>query len=89
MRTIGIIFAAAALTVSSGALATDLCKGGPKDRWLSKTQVAEKLATMGHSSNFVLVVEDGCLEAKFLKNGKKVEIYMEPLTGEVVKQKED
>ena len=42
---------------------------------------------MGYA-RFVLAVEDGCLEAKVLKDGKRLEIYMEPLTGEIVKTTE-
>jgi hypothetical protein len=82
------VLATAALMVTNSAMAADICKGGPKDQWLSQEQIGEKLATMGHSK-FVLAVEDGCLEAKVLKDGKRLEIYMEPLTGEVVKVKED
>lgn len=81
------LFAASALLISNAASAADICKGGPKDQWLNKDQIAEKLTAMGHDTKFVLAVEDGCLEAKFVKDGKKIEIYMEPLTGEVVKTK--
>lgn len=82
-----ILFAAAVLLMADAALAADICKGGPKDQWLTKDQIPEKLAAMGHDNRFVLAVEDGCLEAKFVKDGKKIEIYIEPLTGEVVKTK--
>lgn len=83
-----VVLAGAALIIANTAMAADICKGGPKDQWLSEEQVGEKLAAMGHGK-FVLAVEDGCLEAKVLRDGKRLEIYMEPLTGEVVKVKED
>lgn len=83
-----LLLAASALVIADTALAGDICKGGPKDQWLNKAQITEKLAAMGHAK-FVLAVEDGCLEAKVVKDGKKLEIYMEPLTGDVVKVKED
>ena len=82
-----VLFAASSLLISDAALAADICKGGPRDQWLSKEQIAEKLTAMGHDAKFVLAIEDGCLEAKFVKDGKRIEIYMEPLTGEVVKTK--
>lgn len=78
------------VSVGTGAVASaaDLCKGGPKDKWLSKEQIGPKLAALG-LTNFVLAIDDGCLEAKVVKDGKRLEIYMEPLTGDVVKVKED
>ena len=77
------------LAVAHPAQAENLCVGGPRDQWMSEADVAEHLAEMGYASDFVLYVGDGCLEAKLTHEGEIIEIYMEPLTGEVMKIEKD
>lgn len=83
------LLAGAALALAAQvAAAADLCAGGPRDQWLSKEQVAEKMAALGHQA-YELAVEDGCIEVIVTANGQHLEYYLEPLTGEVVKVEED
>jgi hypothetical protein len=77
------------LAAAQPALAEKLCMGGPRDQWMSEADVAEHLAKMGYASEFILYVGDGCLEAKLTHEGEIIEIYMEPLTGEVMKIEKD
>lgn len=77
----------ATLAVAQPLAAEDLCVGGPRDQWLTEAEVAERLPAMGYN-NAIIAVEDGCLEAKVVHDGRRIEIYMEPLTGEVVRIKE-
>lgn len=73
------------LAATAPALGADICKGGPKAQWMKPAAIKEKLTAMGYA-NFTLHVEDGCYEAKFVDESKKrVEIYLDPVTGEVVK----
>ncbi len=69
--------------------AKELCEGGPRDQWLSEAMVAELITQMGYSTDeYLLMIEDGCLEAKLIHKGERVEIYFEPITGEVVRIKQ-
>lgn len=77
------------LSVAQPVAAEDLCVGGPRDQWLSIAEVTEHLLELGYGGEFVLYVGDGCLEAKLTHEGDVIEIYMEPLTGEVVKIEKD
>lgn len=90
MRFLRVLPTVAAGCLATGAaLADDLCKGGPRDSWMSKEQLTAKLAAMGHDNPF-LGIEDGCYEAKVVTaEGKRVEIYIDPVSGEIVKTKDD
>lgn len=71
-------------------LAEELCVGGPRDQWLTEEAITSLVTEMGYSTDdFMLMVEDGCLEAKLIHDGKRIEVYFEPITGEVVRVKED
>lgn len=76
--------AAAAMLSAEASFAADLCQGGPRDQWLSEAEIAERMSALGHI-DYVLSVEDGCIEVILSDGGSHVEIYMEPVTGEIVK----
>lgn len=83
------LFALAACAATAPAFAADLCKGGPRESWMTREELTARLAEMGHAKPF-LGIEDGCYEAKIVTaEGKRVEIYIDPVSGEVVKTKED
>lgn len=82
-----ILVGIAAATLTQPASAADLCKAGPKDGWMKPDAAQERLRQLGYS-DFTLHVEDGCYEAKSVDAQKnKVEVYLHPVTGEVVKTK--
>ncbi len=83
-----IIISAAVCTFAGAAIAGDLCKGGPRDQWLTQEQIAERLEPLGYTE-FTLSVEDGCIEAVSNQHGSHMEFYMEPLTGEIVKTEQE
>ena len=68
------------------ALATE-CTTAPMDRWMKPEQVERLLAKRGYEVRRVKV-EDSCLEAYAVKNGRYVEIYLNPVSGKIVKVKE-
>lgn len=78
------------LAAAQPLVAENLCVGGPRDQWLTQEEVTALVSEMGYSADDVMVmVEDGCLEAKLIDEGRRVEVYIEPITGEVVLVKED
>jgi hypothetical protein len=69
------------------ALASDTCPAHPKDQWLKPEQIKAKAEELGYTVRSV-GEEDGCLEVKGMdKNGKRVEVYFDPVTAAVVKTK--
>ena len=68
------------------ALATE-CTTEPMDKWMKPEQVEKLLTEQGYKVRKVKV-EDSCLEAYAMKNGRKMEVYVDPITGKIVKIKE-
>jgi hypothetical protein len=76
-------------TAAASASATDLCQAGPKGAWIKPDAVRRHVVAMGYK-DFTLGIEDGCYEAKAIdQDHKRSEIYIDPMTGEVVKIKKD
>lgn len=83
---------AAVLTViyafSAPVLASDFeCKSGPKSEWMPKEGIVKSLTTKGYEIRKV-EVEEGCYEIYALKDGKRLEIFVNPTTGLIEKIKE-
>ncbi len=74
----------ASLTLPAAALKT--CTDAPMDKWMKPEQVKAMLEEKGYKVRKVKV-EGTCLEAYAMKDGQKVEIYMDPVTGEFRKVK--
>jgi hypothetical protein len=69
------------------ALASDDCQSYPKDQWLKPEQIKAKAEELGYTVRSV-GEDDGCLEVKGTsKDGKRVEVYFDPVTAAVVKTK--
>jgi hypothetical protein len=82
---------ALAFATVTPALADDdaNCGDTPRDQWMSEASIKAKAAELGYDVRRVKE-EDGCYEVRgFDKNGAKVEIYMNPATGAVVKTGSD
>jgi hypothetical protein len=81
---------ALALMAGQPALAAQLCEGGAREEWKSPEEIENLVVEMGYSTDdYMLMIEDGCLEAKLTHEGDRIEIYFEPITGEVVKVKQE
>ncbi|WP_417415142.1 PepSY domain-containing protein [Hoeflea sp.] len=73
----------------AAALASQDCPSVPRDQWMSDAAITEKAKTLGYDVRSIKV-DDGCLEAYALdKDGKRVEVYFHPGTGDVLKVKAD
>ncbi len=67
----------------------DGCTKAPKEQWLTKDQLTTKLTEQGYKVEKV-EIEDSCAEAKATdKDGKKVELYLDPATGTVTDKEDD
>lgn len=93
MRKMLILTVVAALVGGAGlALASDDDKAKrlgvdvPRDQWLSIAQVTERLAGQGYEVRKI-EADDGVYEAYVIdQSGARLEVYLHPATGEVLRQ---
>jgi hypothetical protein len=63
------------------------CTKEPKDKWKDKTAFEKDLKDQGYKIKKFKVTKSNCYEIYgHDKDGKKVEIYFNPVTGEKVKE---
>lgn len=63
------------------------CTGEPKEKWLDQKNFEKGLQEKGYKIKKFKVTDGNCYEIYgWDKAGKKVEIYHNPVTGEVVKE---
>ncbi|GAA0298311.1 PepSY domain-containing protein [Sphingomonas oligophenolica] len=85
-----ILFATAALSIASLAAAGPVCTRLPQAKWLTPAQMKAKIATMGYRDIKVFQVSGSCYEIyAHTKDGKRAEVYFNPVTGAVVQNNID
>lgn len=87
-----VIAAVAALvsvsTVSSTALAGPNCGSEPRAKWLTEEATKAKAVAMGYKDIHTLKTSGNCYEVYgYTKDGMEAEVYLNPVTGEVVQSK--
>jgi len=82
---------AAALVLSSPAFAAPECTTEPESKWLSEQAMKDKIATLGYVNIKVFKkTKSGCYEIYgFTKDGRKAEVYFNPVDGSVFKENLD
>jgi hypothetical protein len=81
--------AAAALSLSSFAMAGPSCTQEPQSKWLTEQQMGEKIAGLGMRDDVkkLHVSKGNCWEIYgHDKAGRKIEVYFHPITGAIVEQ---
>jgi hypothetical protein len=79
-----IAVSALGLTVSA-AHAADKCPYHPRDTWIPIDQAISKAEALGYDVRDV-EADDGCWEVEgYDRNGAKVKVYLDPVSGDVVK----
>lgn len=85
-----ILLAAAALSIASMASASPRCTKEPQSKWLTPAQMKAKIATMGYRDIKVFQVSGSCYEIyAHTKDGRRAEVYFNPVTGAVVQNNVD
>jgi len=78
--------AAVAVAFTGSAMAGPQCTVAPKAQWLSESAMRAKIEKDGYTIKTFLV-SGSCYEIYgFTKDGKKVEIYFNPVDGSIVKK---
>ncbi|MEB3901108.1 PepSY domain-containing protein [Pseudomonas putida] len=87
MRT---LIAVGLLLASSAAFATTECTTADKSTWQDQEKFQAQLKEQGYRINKFKVTKGNCYEIYgFDKDGRKVEIYHDPVTGKAVKTEID
>jgi hypothetical protein len=77
---------AAAILAPLSAQAAPRCTTESKDKWLSEEAMKAKVSAMGYERIRTFKVSGACYEIYgYTKDGKKAEVYFNPVTGDVVK----
>jgi hypothetical protein len=81
----------AVLLLPSSAQASPTCTTKPKSEWLSEDAMKEKVAQLGYRDIRVFkTTKSGCYEIYGLNaEGKKAEVYFNPVDGSVVQANVD
>ena len=82
-----IILVISSLAISTAALADPQCTSEPAGKWIPQAEMMKKIVAMGHHVDVFKTTKGNCYEI-YGKNtaGKRIEIYFNPVTGEIVKQ---
>lgn len=90
MRRIIAGLVAAAVLSPAIASADPVCTKEPKDKWMTEAAMKAKVAEMGYQKIKTFKVSGSCYEIYGLtKDGKKAEVYFNPVDGSVVKSEID
>lgn len=79
--TLGLLAAA-----GSSALASDYCTMAPSNEWRSQEEAKYAAAALGYEVA-QMKVSDNCYEVYARKDGKKLEVYLDPVKLTVVREK--
>lgn len=81
---------AAVTLLPAAAAASPACTKEPKDKWMSEDAMKAKVAEMGYQKIRTFKVTGSCYEIYgYTKDGKKAEVYFNPVSGAVVKSEID
>ena len=88
MRSLFVSFATiAALTAAGTAYAAPNCTTAPKEKWMSQGDMQKRAISLGYKVK-TFKVSGNCYEIYgWTKDGKKAEVYFNPVSGAVVKSK--
>lgn len=75
------------LLLSAVSFAGPECTKEPKDKWLDQAKFKKSLVEKGYKIKVFKVTKGNCYEIYgWNKEGKKVEIYFNPVSGNIVKE---
>jgi hypothetical protein len=74
------------MLVPAAALAAPACTTEARDKWMSEDAMKSKVAEMGYKNIRTFKISGNCYEIYgFTKDGRRAEVYFNPVTGSVIK----
>lgn len=84
------IVASSLLAASLTALAGPTCTDAPQSDWMSEDEMKQQIADMGYKVKEFKTTDGSCYEIYgWDDQERRVEIYFNPVNGEIVKQEVD
>lgn len=83
-----VLIAAVLFGASAPAYAEKFCSPPVGKKWLTLAQIRALVLQNGYDG-FRIGFEAGCFEAEGIKDGKKLEVYFDPISGKVVRVQGD
>jgi len=84
------ILTASALSFATAAFASPVCTSLPQAKWMGESRMKAIIARMGYRDIKVFQVSGSCYEIyAHTKDGKRAEVYFNPVTGAVVQNHVD
>jgi hypothetical protein len=82
------VYTALLLILSNSAFAEGAkCTSESKEKWLSEDSMKAKVAELGYTYKIFKVTSGNCYEIYGQdRDGARIEIYFNPITGEIVEQ---
>jgi len=78
--------AIAIMAAPSVVLAAPNCTAEPREKWMSEDAMKAKIATLGYERIKTFKVSGSCYEIYgYTNDGRKAEVYFNPVTGDRVK----
>jgi hypothetical protein len=83
-----LVYIAILMIVSHSAFAEGAkCTSEPKEKWMSESAMKAKVADLGYTYKIFKTTSGNCYEIYGQdQSGGRVEIYFNPITGEIVEQ---
>ena len=82
-----VLIAIASLSICGPAIAGPTCTSESKDKWISENEMKSKIASLGYQARVFKVTKGNCYEIYGRdKAGKRIEIYFNPVTGQIVEE---
>jgi hypothetical protein len=87
MRKIALSLVLASIIATPfAAQAAPKCTDQPKEKWMSEDAMKAKVTALGYERIKTFKVSGNCYEIYgYTKDGKKAEVYFNPVNGDVVK----
>jgi hypothetical protein len=89
MKTTALLTLATVTMITGTAHASSSYCNEPRSKWMSMDEARASVTKMGYKVR-KMEVDDGCYEAYAIDDkGRRMEIYINPVTAAVVKMKQD
>jgi hypothetical protein len=71
------------------AAGTPPCTSEPRSKWMERKSIRDQVEALGYKV-IEIEVENGCYAIEVRdKNGKELDLYLDPVTGKIVRREED
>ncbi len=87
MAAVGLVATGMVMAALPASAGFKDCTNAPEQNWMNPQQLHEMLRARGYDVRKIKR-EGSCLEAYAIKDGKRVELYMDPTNGKVVRMKQ-